>query len=99
MTERPDDLDTLPLRRGDKWRQRREVEPAILLDEMPAHSLAGHADAETTQPGIVLVRLFDVLGGGEHIDANAVLVAVRGRLEAGLPERGKMRRVDCYRHP
>jgi hypothetical protein len=38
-----------------------------------------------------------VLGRGEHVDANAVLVAMRGRLEAGLPERGKARRI-FYRH-
>src|SRR5918993_368953 len=65
---------------------------------MPAHPLAGHADAETEQPGIVLVRLLDMLGRGDHVDAHAVLVAMRGRLEAGLPERGEPRRVFFQRH-
>src|SRR5687767_11028328 len=59
MTERPDDLDAVTIRRVDKWRQRREVIRAALLHEMPAHAFAGHADAETAQPGIVLVHQLD----------------------------------------
>ncbi len=87
MAEGPHDLHAVAFGGGGHRGQRREVEAAAALDEVPADGVADRCDPDAAKPLVVLIDLPVVLRGGNHVEAPSGPGDVRRRLESPDPER------------
>ncbi len=87
VEEIPDHLDAgSPGGFDERSKTREVVSPAALIDERPAHCLAGAVDAEFREIAVILFDRLVVTGGHDLIEPIAVQVIAGRALEAGQEE-------------